>query len=66
VPRSLAESLAAFRAGRAAELLGAPLARCLVRLKESELRRFTAWCEQAGPPRGPVTEWEQREYFEAY
>lgn len=66
VPQSLDEALDAFTAGRAAQLLGAPLAACLAKLKQSELGRFTAWCEQAAPPPGRVTEWEQREYFGAY
>jgi glutamine synthetase len=66
VPQSLRESLDAFRSGRAAELLGAPLAACLAKLKESELRRYQAWCLQSAPAPGQVTEWEQREYFGAY
>lgn len=66
VPQSLRESLDAFRSGRAARLLGEPLAACLTKLKESELRRYEEWCEQAVPPAGRVTEWEQREYFGAY
>ncbi|MGW2616978.1 glutamine synthetase [Streptomyces sp. NPDC001500] len=66
VPQGLGEALDAFRAGRAARLLGEPLAACLVKLKESELRRYEAWCVQAAPTRGQVTEWEQREYFGAY
>ncbi len=66
VPQSLGEALAAFRAGRADRLLGAPLAACLTKLKESELRRYEAWCASAGPGDDGVTEWEHREYFEAY
>jgi glutamine synthetase len=66
VPQHLGEALDAFRAGRAARLLGEPLAACLVKLKESELRRYEAWCVQAAPAPGRVTEWEQREYFGAY
>ena len=66
LPRSLAESLAAFRAGPAEELLGAPLATCLGKLKESEAARFAAWSEQEQPAPGTVTEWEQREYFENF
>ncbi|MEV8309160.1 glutamine synthetase family protein [Streptomyces flavidovirens] len=66
VPQSLRESLDAFSAGRAAQLLGEPLAACLTKLKESELRRYEAWCLQAAPAPGQVTEWEQREYFGAY
>jgi glutamine synthetase len=66
VPQSLREALDAFRAGRADRLLGAPLAACLAKLKDSELRRFEAWCLQAAPTPGRVTEWEQREYFGAY
>ncbi|WP_405604714.1 glutamine synthetase family protein [Streptomyces sp. NBC_01410] len=66
VPQSLREALDAFRDGRAAELLGTPLAQCLVKLKESEVSRFEAWCEQERPADGEVTEWEQREYFETY
>ncbi|MZE67823.1 glutamine synthetase family protein [Streptomyces sp. SID5789] len=66
VPQHLREALDAFRTGRAARLLGAPLAACLAKLKESELRRFDAWCLQAAPAAGRVTEWEQREYFGVY
>lgn len=66
VPQSLREALDAFRAGRAARLLGEPLAACLAKLKESELNRYEAWCVQAAPVPGQVTEWEQREYFAAY
>ncbi|MDI3422579.1 type I glutamate--ammonia ligase [Streptomyces luteolus] len=66
VPQSLADALHAFRAGRAAQLLGEPLAACLAKLKESELRRYEAWSLQAAPAPGQVTEWEQREYFGAY
>ncbi|MGW7385617.1 glutamine synthetase family protein [Streptomyces sp. NPDC054794] len=66
VPQSLGEALDAFRAGRAEQVLGAPLAACLAKLKESELSRFEAWCVQAAPAPGRVTEWEQREYFGAY
>jgi glutamine synthetase len=66
VPQSLRESLTAFRAGRAERLLGGPLTACLAKLKESELRRYEAWCAMTGSGDGQVTEWEQREYFEAY
>ncbi|MFJ9250090.1 glutamine synthetase [Streptomyces sp. NPDC101776] len=66
VPQSLRESLEAFRAGRAAHLLGSPLAATLARLKESELHRYEAWCLQAAPAPGQVTAWEQREYFGTY
>jgi glutamine synthetase len=71
LPQSLAEALAVFRQGRAAELLGGPLAACLTRLKESEASRFQQWCEReqmlAGQiTAGQVTEWEHREYFENY
>jgi glutamine synthetase len=66
VPQSLAEALEAFRAGRAPELLGAPLAQCLAKLKQSEVARFTAWCERENPAPGRVTAWEQREYFETF
>ncbi|KAF2774761.1 glutamine synthetase family protein [Streptomyces sp. OM5714] len=66
VPQHLREALDAFRAGRAARLLGEPLAACLAKLKESELRRYEAWCLQAPPTPGRVSDWEQREYFGAY
>jgi glutamine synthetase len=66
VPQSLREALEAFTAGRAARLLGDPLAACLARLKESEVRRYEAWALQAAPVPGQVTEWEQREYFAAF
>ncbi|MEW2452291.1 glutamine synthetase family protein [Streptomyces parvulus] len=66
VPQHLREALDAFRTGRAARLLGDPLTACLAKLKESELRRFEAWCHTDPPAPGQVTEWEQREYFGAY
>ncbi|MEV0660657.1 glutamine synthetase family protein [Actinomadura luteofluorescens] len=66
LPRSLAEALEAFRGGRPGALLGEPLAACLTKLKESEAARFAAWCAKERPGDGEVTEWEQREYFEAY
>jgi glutamine synthetase len=66
LPRTLAESLEAFRGGRPEPLLGEPLAACLTKLKESEVARFAAWCAEHHPADGEVTEWEQREYFEAY
>jgi glutamine synthetase len=66
LPQSLDESLEAFRSGPADDLLGRPLASCLVKLKESEAARFAAWCERERPAGGEVTEWEQREYFENY
>lgn len=66
VPQTLREALRAFTDGRAEQLLGAPLAACLTKLKESELRRYEAWSTQAAPTPGQVTEWEQREYFGAY
>ncbi|RII07918.1 Glutamine synthetase [Streptomyces sp. YIM 130001] len=70
LPGDLAESLAAFRAGRAAELLGKPLAECLIRLKESELARYRAWqelpCPSGNPYPGGVTVWEQQEYFAVF
>jgi glutamine synthetase len=67
LPRSLGEALATFRAGRADELLGAPLAACLAMLKASEVSRFETW-QAKEQPIGPdaVTEWEQREYFGVY
>jgi glutamine synthetase len=66
LPRSLAESLAAFRDGPAGDLLGKPLTACLTRLKQSELDRFETWRAAQRPQGGQVTEWEQREYFETY
>ncbi|MEW1686085.1 glutamine synthetase family protein [Streptomyces sp. NPDC093594] len=66
VPQHLGEALDAFRTGRAARLLGEPLTACLTQLKESELRRYQAWCTHTAPPPGQVTAWEQREYFAAY
>jgi glutamine synthetase len=66
LPQSLREALEAFRGGRTHQLLGRPLALCLAKLKASELSRFEAWCAQAQPPDGEVTEWEQREYFEVF
>jgi glutamine synthetase len=66
LPRDLAESLTEFRRGRAPELLGAPLAACLTKAKESELARYEAWERTHAPAPGPVTRWEQREYFRVY
>lgn len=66
VPQSLRESLAAFRTGRAPRLLGEPLAKCLAKLKDSELARYEAWCTHTPPAPGQVTQWEHREYFGAY
>ncbi|MFD5876982.1 glutamine synthetase [Streptomyces sp. NPDC060322] len=66
LPQTLREALDAFRAGPAADLLGAPLAQCLALLKESELSRFEAWRGQENPPPGEVTAWEQREYFDTF
>ncbi|MFD4263052.1 glutamine synthetase [Streptomyces sp. NPDC058534] len=66
VPQHLREALDAFRAGRAARLLGAPLTACLTKLKESELRRYDTWSRTAPTAPGQVTQWEQREYFGAY
>ncbi|MEV0257284.1 glutamine synthetase family protein [Streptomyces sp. NPDC050732] len=66
VPQSLDEALDAFRTGRADQLLGRPLTACLTKLKESELRRYQTWRATTGTDDTQVTEWEQREYFEAY
>ena len=66
LPQSLDEALEAFRAGRAAELLGGPLTACLTKIKQSEVSRFEAWRAKEQPPDGDVTEWEQREYFENF
>lgn len=67
LPQSLREALGAFRASRHAEkLLGKPLASCLAKLKESEVSRFEAWCGGKEPSAEEVTEWEHREYFEAF
>lgn len=66
LPQSLGEALAAFRAGRADELLGAPLAACLAMLKASEVSRFEAWRATEQPLENTVTDWEQREYFGIY
>ncbi|MFE9258759.1 glutamine synthetase family protein [Streptomyces sp. NPDC006879] len=66
LPQSLDEALEAFRSGPAEELLGKPLTATLTKLKESEVARFEKWREEAQPPVGQVTEWEQREYFEHF
>ncbi|MER5382909.1 glutamine synthetase family protein [Streptomyces sp. NPDC002688] len=69
LPRTLREALEAFRASESAErLLGAPLASCLTKLKESEAARFDAWCAAGPAPTAPgeVTAWEHREYFGAF
>lgn len=64
LPRSLREAMDAFGASSgAAELLGAPLKACLLKLKESEASRFEAWCAAQPPATDEVTEWEHREYF---
>jgi glutamine synthetase len=67
LPTSLREALDAFRAGdRTEDLLGAPLAACMAKLKGSEVSRFEEWCARERPPAGEVSEWEQREYFRVY
>ncbi|MFD9339778.1 glutamine synthetase family protein [Streptomyces sp. NPDC060028] len=66
LPQSLPEALEAFRSGPAADLLGKPLAACLIKLKESEAARYEAWASEAGPTGTATTEWEQREYFENF
>jgi len=67
LPRSLREALDAFRESRAAEeLLGTPLKTCLTKLKESEASRFDAWCAAEHSSVDEVTEWEHREYFDAF
>ena len=67
LPGSLHEALEAFRASESAEkLLGAPLKACLLKLKESEVARFDAWCAEEKPLPGEVTEWEHREYFRVF
>ncbi len=66
VPQSLREALEEFRGGRAAELLGTPLATCIAKLKQSEADRFDTWCAAERPAAGEVTAWEQQEYFETY
>jgi glutamine synthetase len=64
LPQSLREALEAFRGSdHIQQLLGGPLTSCLVKLKESEVSRFEAWCLEEQPLAGEVTEWEQREYF---
>jgi glutamine synthetase len=66
LPQSLGEALEAFRDGGPQDLLGAPLASCLTKLKESEVARFEAWLAKEQPAEGDVTDWEQREYFETF
>lgn len=67
LPVSLRAALEAFGGSDPARrLLGAPLASCLAKLKESEVSRFEAWCARVQPPAGEVTEWEQREYFRVF
>jgi glutamine synthetase len=66
LPTSLAEALAAVDEAAAADLLGAPLARCLTLLKQSELARFGAWAAREPSPPSGVTAWEHREYFEVF
>jgi glutamine synthetase len=71
LPTSLREALQAFRAsGSAEKLLGAPFKTCLMKLKESEVSRFDAWCLAQRPAADEVvdevTEWEHREYFGAF
>jgi glutamine synthetase len=66
LPQSLRAALDAFRGSHVQELLGQPLADCLTKIKESEVTRFEAWCADERPPEGEVTDWEQREYFDAF
>jgi glutamine synthetase len=66
LPLSLREAVAAFGGSHAQELLGAPLVSCLTKIKESEVARFEDWCATAQPAGDDVTEWEQREYFDAF
>lgn len=69
LPRSLSEALAALETGGLArDLLGLPLWQTLLMLKQSELRRFQQWAAENDHDwtNGSVTEWEHREYFEAY
>jgi glutamine synthetase len=67
LPQTLREALTEFRgSGPVRELLGAPLAACLAKLKASEIARYEDWSggDRALPDK--VTDWEQREYFEIY
>jgi glutamine synthetase len=67
LPLSLREALAAFRqSAHPARLLGEPLARTLVKLKESEAGRFEAWVAETGADPAEVTQWEHQEYFAVY
>jgi glutamine synthetase len=71
LPRSISEALDAFRASaHVRDLLGAPLAGCLAKMKASEATRFADWCAseglQAEDVAREVTEWEHREYFGVY
>ncbi|WP_428965033.1 glutamine synthetase family protein [Micromonospora fluostatini] len=75
LPASLRESLTAFRESpHTVALLGEPLARCLVKLKESEASRFEGWLADQvrdglaaeRPDPAKATEWEHREYFAVY
>lgn len=67
LPTSLRDALESFRGGpAAADLLGAPLATLLGKLKESEVVRFETATGGGDPLDGEVTEWEHREYFDVY
>ncbi|PHQ51859.1 glutamine synthetase [Streptomyces cinnamoneus] len=67
LPRSLREALDALAASDFyRQVLGAPLTECLLRLKTSELRRYTAWQAGAAADDAHVSEWEHREYFATY
>jgi glutamine synthetase len=66
LPQSLREAVEAFGGSHVEALLGRPLAACLAMLKRSEVARFEAWCADARPTAGEVSEWEHREYFDAF
>lgn len=67
LPRDLREALDALAASDFYRgVLGAPLTECLLRLKNSELRRYTAWQAGAAADDAHQSEWEHREYFATY
>jgi glutamine synthetase len=64
LPLSLRAALDVFRTSdHVRELLGAPLAACLAKIKETEVSRYEAWAVQHQPAADEVSEWEHREYF---
>lgn len=68
LPRNLGDALELFgKSEFVRSTLGAALADCLWRLKDSELRRYQDWCAANEYVAGQtVSKWEHDEYFETY